>query len=131
MGYKPDGYTSVAPYLVVGDAARTLEFVHAVFGSEPLRVYHRDDGSIMHAEFRIDDTVVMLGQLPDQPAAHVHIYVDDVDGAFVRAIEAGGTVIDDLQPRYDGDRRGGVCDPSGTVWWLGHYRGAEEQDRSA
>ncbi|MGE3245343.1 MAG: VOC family protein [Beijerinckiaceae bacterium] len=118
MAYKPDGYTSVAPYLVLADPQKTLDFLNAVFGCEPLRLYRRDDGSIMHAEVRIDDTVVMLGQQSGGPEAHLHVYVPDVDAVFDRAVEAGASLIAPLETKDDGDRRGGVRDPGGTAWWF-------------
>lgn len=123
MTFKPDGYTSVAPYLIVDDANKSLAFLKAVFGSEPLRLFRRDDGGIMHAEVRIDDTVVMLGQMPGGPDGNVHVYVEDVDEVFERAVQAGGFVIQDLEDKQDGDRRGGVRDPSGTTWWLATQTG--------
>lgn len=116
--YKPEGYTSVAPYLIVPDARATLDFIAALFGSEPLFVHRREDGAIGHAEVRIDDTVLMLGQADGGAAAHVHVYVPDVDAAFERARKAGGTVVREPEEKGDGDRRGGIADPSGTTWWL-------------
>ena len=119
MNYKPSGYTSVAPYLIVEDAEHTLNFVKAVFKAEQLRVIRNDDGSIMHGEARIDDTVIMVGQMAGVGNAHVHVYVDGIDAAFLRAVEAGGVVVEELSLKDDGDRRGGVRDRNGTTWWLG------------
>jgi uncharacterized glyoxalase superfamily protein PhnB len=116
--YKPAGYTSVAPYLIVADVEALLAFVRAVFGAEPIFLHRRDDGSIAHAEVRIDDTVVMCGQAVGAPAANVHVYLPDVDAAFARALAAGGTEIAAVDEKGDGDRRGGVADPTGTIWWL-------------
>lgn len=118
MGYKPDGHTSVSPYVIVDDAQGALDFIEAVFDVEPLLIHRQDDGTIMHAEARIDDSVVMVGQMTDAPDAHVHVYVPDVDATFARAIEAGGSAIQKVETKPDGDRRGGVRDPQGTTWWL-------------
>ena len=118
MVYKPEGYTSVAPYLIVADAKATMDFLEVALSAERLRVFHRDDGSVMHAEVRVDDTVVMMGEMPQAQPANVHVYVADVDAAFARAIEAGGTVVEAPQDKGDGDRRGGVSDPNGITWWL-------------
>jgi PhnB protein len=117
MPYKPEGYTSVAPYLIVADAEATLGFIARVFGAEPAFV-HREDGHVIHAEVRIDDTVVMCGQSPSAVPAHVHVYVADVDASFRRALEAGGTAVQQVGEKGDGDRRGGVSDPTGVTWWL-------------
>jgi len=76
--YKPDGYTSVAPYLIVDGAERTIRFLEQAFGGRELRRFDAPDGGIMHAEVRIDDTVIMLGDSgPGFPpvGAHVHVYV--------------------------------------------------------
>jgi uncharacterized glyoxalase superfamily protein PhnB len=118
MGYKPAGSPTVSPYLVVEDAQAALDFIEAVFGVEPPQVFRRDDGSIMHAEARIEDSVVMIGQMPGGPDAHVHVYVHDADAVFQRAIDAGGTVVQPVELKPEGDRRGGVRDSNGTTWWL-------------
>lgn len=119
MAYKPAGYTSTAPYLIVRDANRTLAFVEAVFGAQRLRVIPRENGQgIAHAEARIDDTVIMMGEQPDGPDSHVHVYLPDVEAAFERAITAGGSVVQPLERHGDGDLRGGVNDGNGVVWWL-------------
>ncbi|MGB7244129.1 MAG: VOC family protein [Sulfitobacter sp.] len=118
MSYKPDGYTSVAPYLIVRDAEASLAFVETVFQAVRLRVIPRDTGGIMHAEARIDDTVVMMGEMPEGPDAHVHIYVAEPQVVFQRALDAGGQVVQALKDMGDGDMRGGVSDANGTVWWI-------------
>lgn len=122
--YKPDGYNSLSPYLIVADAQATLDFVAAVFGATPIYLAKRPDGAIMHAEVRIDDTVLMLGQAPEAVAAHLHVYVADVDAAFARAKAAGGTVVQEPVRKDDVDRRCGITDPAGTTWWL-----ATQQER--
>ena len=123
MAFKPQGYNSLSPYLIVPDAQKTLDFVKAVFGAEPLRLHRRDDGSIMHAEARIDDTVVMMGEMPDGPQASIHVYCADVEAAFQRALDAGGTIVQPLELKPDGDRRGGIDDGNNTTWWLARQEG--------
>jgi uncharacterized glyoxalase superfamily protein PhnB len=120
MPYKPEGYTSAAPYLLVRDAQATLDFLRTVFGAEELRVFPcpPEKGGIMHAEARIDDTVIMMGEMPDGPPANVHVYVPDAGAAFARALEAGGTVVQQPERKEDGDLRGGVRDVNGTTWWI-------------
>ena len=119
--YKPHGYTSVAPYLIVDGASRTIEFVLRVFGAIELRRFLHPDGRIMHAEVRIDDTVVMLADgaagWPPLPA-HIHVYVPDVDITYQRALEAGATSVQEPVQKQDEDKRGGVKDAVGTTWWL-------------
>lgn len=116
--HKPADHNAVSPYLIVDDAEQALAFAKAVFGSDPIFIHRGDDGAIQHAEIRIDDSVVMIGQAPGGPDSHVHVYLADLDAAFARAVAAGGQIVQDLAAKGDGDRRGGVTDPSGTTWWL-------------
>lgn len=119
MAWKPPGYTSVSPYLVVTDAERTMAFAEAVFGATRLRSFPGEDGAgIMHAEIRIDDTVVMMGEAPRSGNAHVHVYVPDVEQAFDRATAAGADVVREPTRSGDGDYRAGIDDRNGTTWWI-------------
>jgi uncharacterized glyoxalase superfamily protein PhnB len=120
--YKPDNYTSVAPYLIVNDARRTIAFLVEVFGAEPLRTHEGDNGELRHAEVRIDDTVVMLADdipgWPPQPS-HVHVYVRDVDATYRKALQAGAKAVQEPVKKDDEDKRGGFMDTGGTTWWVG------------
>lgn len=121
--FKPEGYTSLSPYLIVDDAQATLDFIKAVFDVEPHAVQKAEDGSIAHAEVWIDDTILMFGQWQDSGAvAHVHVYVPDVHASFERARQAGGTVVQEPVRKQDPDLRGGIKDPSGTTWWLATHQ---------
>ena len=119
--YKPDGYASVSAYVVADGAQRVIDFLVAAFDAVPLRRYDGPDGSVMHAEVRIDDTVVMLtdggGPFPPFPV-WLHVYVPDVDATYRRALEAGGVSVEAPKQKGDPDRRGGVKDPAGNVWWI-------------
>ena len=126
MPYKPEQYTSVAPYLVVDGAQATVDFLRAVFNAEPLRMIPGDDGKLRHGEVRIDDTVVMLADaLEGWPAvaSHVHVYVADVDAVFARALAHGATAVQEPVQKDDEDKRGGFRDPGGTTWWVGQQVG--------
>ena len=121
VAYKPEGYTSVAPYLVVDGAVRTINFLTRVFGATELRRYPTPDGRILHAEVRIGDTVVMVadGNAGWPPiGAHVHVYVPDVDATYQRALQAGAMSVQEPKKKDDADRRGGVKDAGGTTWWI-------------
>lgn len=120
--YKPQGHTSVAPYLVVDGANGTIDFLKRTFDAVELTRYPGAEGKIMHAEVRIDDTVVMLADGgPGFPASasHVHVYVPDVDATYRRALEAGATSVQEPVKKEDPDKRGGVKDAGGTTWWIG------------
>ena len=117
MSYKPQTYNDVSPYLIVTDIETTLRFVEAAFGAERLRFDTHADGSPKHAEARIGDSVVMIGQAGSAVATHVHVYVPDVQAAYAAALAAGGTSVHEPLDQNDGDLRAGVQDPSGTTWW--------------
>lgn len=122
--YKPKGYTSAAPYLIVKDARATLAFLREVFDAPELRVIPREnDDGIMHAEARIDDTVIMMGEMADGPDAHIHVYVADPETTFQRALDAGGIEVQPLTDSGDGDLRGGIKDADGTTWWIARQLG--------
>jgi len=119
--YKPEGYASVSPYMVVDGAQRLIDFLSATFEAEVTRRFDNDDGSLMHGEVKIDDTVVMLtdasGDFPAFPA-WLHVYVPDVDATYERALAAGGVSVQEPVKGDDPDRRAGVKDPTGNTWWL-------------
>ena len=121
QAYKPDNYNTVSPYLIVADADRTIEFLKNVFSAFELRRFPDAAGKIMHAEVRIDDTVVMLADgaegWPPIPS-YVHIYVNDVDTIYKRALEAGAVSVQEPVKKDDEDKRGGVKDAGGTTWWI-------------
>src|SRR5262245_56758003 len=118
----PDGYHTLTPYLVVRDAAKVLEFLRHGLGGEvvhpPVR---RSDGRIMHAEVRVGDSMVMLGEpMGDSKPmqASVVVYVDDADATYRRALQAGGVSLKEPEDQFYGDRTGAVKDPAGDHWWI-------------
>jgi PhnB protein len=120
--YKPADYSTVSPYLIVNDAAASIDFLQRVFGAVELRRFPDSSGKLMHAEVRIDDTVIMLADPvpPDWPAiaSHVHIYVRDVDASYRKALAAGAVAVQEPVKKQDADKRGGVKDAGGTTWWI-------------
>lgn len=120
--YKPNAYNSVSPYLIVDNAAEMIDFLKAVFGAEEVqRMTAPDTGRIRHAEVRIDDTIVMMGDsIEGWPAVatHVHVYVPDVDATYQRAIGNGAESVQEPLKGEDADKRGGIRDASGTTWWI-------------
>ncbi len=121
--WKPDAYTSVSPYLIVSGADHTIEFLRKVFAAELLRRIpdSNDESRVMHAEVRIDDSVVMIADGGDgwPPVnANVHVYVEHVDETFRKALDAGAESIQAPLQKSDEDKRGGVKDAGGTTWWI-------------
>ncbi len=123
----PDGYHTITPFLTVRDAARAIEFYKQAFGAKDRGVMKGPDGKVMHAELMIGDSIVMLSdEFPDFGAlspqalngspAGLHIYVEDVDGAFDRAVKAGAQVEMPVADQFWGDRYGRLKDPFGHKW---------------
>lgn len=117
----PEGYPRVSPYLIVGDAHASLQFMVAAFDGEVVRQHLRPDGDVMHAEVRIGDALIMVGGAnPEWPAvpAALHIYVPDVDATYPRALAAGARSVSPPETKPYGDRSAYVTDASGTMWFI-------------
>jgi PhnB protein len=117
----PDGYHTVTPYLIVESADKLLTFVKQAFAAEETVRMAGPDGSVGHAEVRIGDSVVMLADATEQsPAlsAMLHLYVEDCDATYQRALDAGATSVRELKDEFYGDRMGGVRDPFGNQWYV-------------
>ena len=119
---NPFGLHTITPYLVVEDVITLIQFLKEVFDAEsrgdPLV---RDDGSVQHAEVRIGDSVVMMGEPMDKIGpmpATMYLYVDDCDATYKKALTAGATSVIGLHDYPHGDRYGGVKDPVGNIWWI-------------
>jgi PhnB protein len=121
ISFKPNEYSTVSPYLIVDGAKGTIEFLKKVFGAVELRRFPDESGRLMHAEVRIDDTVIMLAdcnaEWPPMPS-YVHIYVRDVDSTYKLALEAGAESVQEPVKKDDDDKRGGIKDAGGTTWWI-------------
>jgi PhnB protein len=122
----PEGYHTVTPYLVVQGATKTIEFARKAFGAEMVgEAMKRPDGKIMHAEFKIGDSRVMISEASDQHppmAAMLYLYVPNVDAVHQRAVAAGGQSLMEPMDQFYGDRTGGVKDPSGVTWFMGTHK---------
>ena len=117
----PEGYRTVTPYLVVEGAADVLEFVKQAFEAEEKFRMEQPDGSIGHAEVVIGDSIVMVGSAgPETPAmpAMIHLYVEDCDATYERALAAGATSEREPTDQFYGDRSAGVRDSTGNLWWI-------------
>ncbi len=120
--WKPEGYASVSPYLLVKDGAVVIAFLEKMFGGRVVRRMDRPDGSLLHADVAIDDSVVMLGGAApgwDDLPSHIHIYVEDVDAVYGRGLAAGGESVQPPEQKDDPDRRAGIRGPGGHTWWIG------------
>jgi uncharacterized glyoxalase superfamily protein PhnB len=120
----PDGYTSVTPYLTVKGVETLLDFVKKAFDADETVRMARADGTIGHAEVAIAGSVVMMGEasgeFPPMPGM-IHLYVDDCDATYQRALASGATSMQEPADQFYGDRTAGVRDPSGNVWWIAKH----------
>jgi uncharacterized glyoxalase superfamily protein PhnB len=128
----PKGYHTVTPSLVVAGAAKAIEFYKKALDAQEISRFPGPDGSLMHAELRIGDSVVMLAdEMPEQggrgpksyggTSVSFFIYRDNVDGAWDTAIKAGAKSIMPLADQFWGDRAGCIEDPFGHRWWLAQH----------
>jgi PhnB protein len=120
----PEGYHTVTPYLTVADAEAQIDFLKRAFGAEEKYRHSDDKGRIMHAEVKVGDSMVMIGQArePWTPRpCNFYLYVEDVDAAYKRAVEAGGKSMQEPTNQPYGDRSGGVEDSQGNYWWVGTH----------
>ncbi|HEY6434078.1 MAG TPA: VOC family protein [Acetobacteraceae bacterium] len=125
--WKPAGYPSVTPYLIVRGAERAIAFYQEVFGATVRLRMDAPNGRIGHAELAIGDSLIMLAdEAPERnvlapgtggrDAVALHLYIADVD-AVVRTAQAAGAVLKlPVETRFYGDRLGTIVDPFGHVW---------------
>ncbi len=126
----PEGYHSITPAMVVNGADRAIEFYKNAFDAEEKVRFPGPDGKIMHAELRIGDSLVMLGEAARDPVANLQamLYVQDSDAVFQRAVDAGPTVVAPMADMPWGDRGGRVRDPFGNVWFIATHKEDVEVD---
>lgn len=121
--FKPAGYNSVSPYFIIEDADRFIALMQRIFGARPLRDYRMPDGSVMHAELQIDDSVIMIGEASERYRAVpivMHVYVPDVDRIYAEAIASGCEPVEEPSQREgDPDRRATFRDFGGNMWSVG------------
>ena len=125
----PEGLEAAIPYLSVLNAAEAIEFYKRAFGAVEIMRMVGPDGRIGHAEIKIGKAIIMLAdEHPEigfrspkslggarSPVA-IHLYVDDVDAVYKRALQAGATSEREPTDQFYGDRSAQVRDPSGHDW---------------
>src|SRR5256712_7277189 len=125
----PKGYRTVTPYLVAQDGPALLEFAKQAFGAEET---FRTVGSAggLHAEARVGDSMLMIGggirgrEFRSTPNTHaIHMYVEDVDAVYQKALGAGAESVDEVIDQEYGERSGGVKDPAGNYWYIATHKG--------
>ncbi len=123
---KP-GLHSVVPYLVVKNADGVIDFMRRTFGGQLHGRFARPDGTVQHAEVQIGDSMIELGEGNEQyPAAAmaIHVYVDDVEATYRRALDAGARSEYAPTDQFYGDRDAMVWDASGNQWHIAQHKAA-------
>jgi len=121
----PEGYHSITPYLTIPGVAKLLDFLQQAFEAQELHRMARPDGTIMHAEVRIGDSPVMMGESMgscEPMFGSLYLYVHDVDAVYKRALQAGATSTSEPADQFYGDRSAGVKDPVGNQWWIATHK---------
>jgi PhnB protein len=139
----PEGYHSVTPYLIIKGAAQAIDYYKKAFGATELMRFPGPNNTVMHAEIKIGDSVIMLADeheagLYRSPLAvggtpvSLMVYVGDVDTVFNQAVSLGAKSTRAIEDQFYGDRSGNLTDPFGHVWTIATHKedvSAEEMQR--
>ena len=129
----PDGFRTITPHLVVSDVAKAIDLYKRAFGAHDEDKFIGPDGkSVMHAQLKIGDSMLMLGnEFPPHclspksrggTSVTINLYVENADAAFDRAVKAGFTVKMPMMDQFWGDRYGQVEDPFGHQWSIATHK---------
>jgi PhnB protein len=129
VNFIPEGYHRVTPYILVHEAAKAIDFYKQVFGATEVMRLDSPNGKIVHAEFRVGDSTIMLAdEFPEWNALSAKtvggspvilmVYVQDVDAVFARAVAAGAKADQPVGDKFYGDRSGSITDPFGHKWTI-------------
>jgi PhnB protein len=123
----PDNYPQVMPYLIIDGAGEAIKFYQGVFGATERMRLGGPDGKVGHAELEIGEAVIMLAD--ENPGMNIegpksvggtpvtiHVYVEDADATFERAVQAGAKPLRAVEDQFYGDRSGQFEDPYGHRW---------------
>jgi PhnB protein len=133
MSTVPAGHRTVTPYLAIKNAAKALEFYKKAFGAMESYKLMIPDGRLGHAEIRLGDSMIMLadefpeygGKAPETlggSPVSIHLYVEDVDSFFKKALAAGAKELKPVMDQFYGDRSGQLEDPFGHLWWIATHK---------
>ena len=124
----PRGYRTATPCLTVIDVDSAVAFYQAAFGAELVSSHSGAESSVsVHATIKVGNSLIAINQeMPEQgilsplstglSAGQIHLYVDDIDASWNRAIEAGAVVRTPIFDAYWGDRTGVLADTNGQLW---------------
>jgi PhnB protein len=124
----PEGYSTITPYLIIRGVSEAIKFYEKAFSAKEIRRM-AVDGKVMHAEIKIGNSFLMLAdEFPEQgfkspqsiggSPAFIHLYVEDADASYKKAIDAGASSLQEVSDQIFGDRHGLVIDPFGYTWTI-------------
>lgn len=117
----PQGYHTATPYLAVQGVPKLMTFLRQAFNAEEREKMTTPDGRVSHAEMKIGDSIIMMGEPTGESKSMpgmIYLYLDDTDAAYKRALEAGATSLREPTDMFYGDRNAAVTDPVGNQWWI-------------
>ena len=129
----PDGFHNVTPSIIVNNADEAIDFYKKAFDAKEIYRFPTPDGKILHAMIQIGDSFVMLSDefssmglrspatIGGTPVS-LHLYVEDADGIFKKAVSAGAIITMPLMDMFWGDRFGTVMDPYGHSWAIATHK---------
>jgi PhnB protein len=123
--YIPDGFHTVTPYLTCPNVAAVIDFLKGAFDAKEVERVSLPDGRVMHAQVKIGDSNLMMGEPGGEWKAMpctLYLYVPDCDATFGQALAAGGTSLAEPADQFYGDRHGAVKDGSGNIWWIATHK---------
>jgi uncharacterized glyoxalase superfamily protein PhnB len=128
----PDGFNTLTPHIIVPDGAKAIDFYKKAFGAVEMGRHLTPDGKVMHAQLKIGNSVLMIGsEFPPAclspksrggTSVTLHLYVDNADALFERAVKAGCTAKMPMTDQFWGDRYGQVEDPFGHSWSIATHK---------
>jgi PhnB protein len=124
----PEGYSTITPYLIIRGVSEAIKFYEKAFSAKEIKTM-AVDGKVMHAEIKIGNSFLMLAdEFPEQgfkspqsiggSPAFIHLYVEDADASYKKAIDAGAASLQEVSDQVFGDRHGLVIDPFGYTWTI-------------
>src|SRR5690242_10742972 len=120
MANIPEDYQTVTTYLIIKNAVAFIQFMQTVFNAEVVNKHMRDENTIMHADLKIGNRIIILADSTPQYAPanpNLFIYVEDADATYKKAIDNGAATVTELTNQSYG-RSGGVKDSFGNTWWI-------------
>jgi PhnB protein len=138
----PDGFHTITPQIIVSDGAKAIEFYKKALGAQENGRFMGPDGkTVMHAELKIGNSMLMLGsEHPPEclspksrggTSVSLYMYVENADAAFDRAVKAGCKVKMPIEDQFWGDRFGQVEDPFGHQWGFATHKQDLTKDQIA